>query len=255
MTPRRRGKDALGWALIVGALLTLGGVGAAFALLRPPATDAETLCLRDTPVAAHTLILVDATDKLEKRHKRRLATVVAQERARLNPYDRLTLLALRPETPQEPRQLFSKCLPRQPGMVNPLFENPTMAQRAWDETIGSALDSAIRRAGAGGGADTSPIAAALRAAAADPDFLTPNTQRRLVLVSDLLENDADGFSIYRADARPAPTPGAALAGVSLRIVTLDRPDEAARQRVARETFWLPFFEASGVVNVTWDVSG
>lgn len=255
MSARRRRKDALGWALIGAAFLIVGGVGAAFALLRPPAVDAQTLCLRDAPIAAHTLILVDATDKLAPRHKKRLATLVAQERARLKPYDRLTILALRPDAPQEPRLLFSKCLPRQPSLVNPLFENPTMAQADWDSTIGGALDSAIRRAGGGAGAASSPIAASIRAAAADPDFVTPETKRRFVLVSDLLENDAHGFSIYRDDSPPAAMTGAALEGVSLRVVTLDRPEEAARQQAARERFWTPFFAKSGATAVTWDISG
>jgi hypothetical protein len=255
MKPSRRRKDALGWALIGAAFLIIGGVGAAVTLLRPPTVDAQTLCLRDAPIAAHTVILVDATDKLAPRHKKRLAAVVAQERARLQPYDRLTILALRPDAPQEPRLLFSKCLPRQPNLVNPLVENPTMAQAEWDRTIGSALESAVRRAGGGTGADQSPIAASVRAAAADSDFVAPETKRRFVLVSDLLENDAHGFSIYRSDAPATAVPGAALAGVSLRIVTLDRPDEAARQQAAREAFWKPFFAASGAAAVTWDISG
>ena len=181
------------------ALLIIGG--GAVTLLRPPVVDGQTLCLQDAPIAAHTVILVDATDKLAPRHKKRLAAVVAQERAQLHPYDRLTILALRPDAPQEPRLLFSKCLPRQPNLVNPLFENPTMAQAERDRTIVSALESAVRRARGGTGANLSPIAASVRAAAADSDFVTQETKRRFVLVSDLLENDARGFSIYRSDAQ------------------------------------------------------
>jgi hypothetical protein len=251
----RRRKDALGWVLIAAGFLIIGGVGAAVSLMRPPAVDAQTLCLRDAPIAAHTLILVDATDKLEPRHKKRLAAVVAQERARLKPYDRLTVLALRPDAPQEPKLLFSKCLPRQPNLVNPLFENPALAQAEWDKTIGSALETAVRRAGGGAAADYSPIAASIRAAAADPDFALPSANRRFVLISDLLENDPSGFSIYRAQPQNKGMPAAALAGVTLRIITLDRPDEAARQDIARTVFWPEFFTASGASAISWDVSG
>jgi hypothetical protein len=251
---KRRGKDALGWLLIALAFLMLGGVGATFALLRPPAVDSETLCRRDAPVAAHTVVLVDATDKLEPRHRKRLTVAVAQERARLNPYDRLTILALRPDAPQEPRLLFSKCLPRQPSLVNPLFENPAMAQEKWDETIGKALDSAVRRAGGGSGAPVSPIAASLRAAAADPDFTAPGLARRLVLISDLLENDAHGYSVYRQTAPGEPT-RAALDGVSVRVITFDRPADTARQEAAKAAFWAPFFAASGAKDIVWDAPG
>ncbi len=203
---------------------------------------------------AHTIVLVDATDKLEPRHRKRLTVAIAQERARLNPYDRLSILALRPDSPQEPRLLFSKCLPRQPSLVNPLFENPAMAQEKWNETIGKALDAAVRRAAGGSGASVSPISASLRAAAADPDFTTPGLARRVVLISDLLENDARGYSVYR-QAEPSEPARAALDGASVRVVTLDRPDDVARQDAAKTMFWTPFFAASGAGDVVWDAPG
>ena len=70
---RRRGaaaRNALGVALILVAMIVLGGLGGAAFMLRPPPTDAETLCRTDAPLTAHTIILVDATDRLEPRHRR-----------------------------------------------------------------------------------------------------------------------------------------------------------------------------------------
>ncbi|MCR6645088.1 MAG: hypothetical protein NVV62_11595 [Terricaulis sp.] len=40
--------------------------------------------------------------------------MLAQERARLSQYERLTVLRLNPRRPQEPAILFSRCLPRPP---------------------------------------------------------------------------------------------------------------------------------------------
>ena len=86
------------------------------------------------------------------------------------------------------------------------------AAGAVGRSIGKALRSATRRAGAASPAPVSPILAALRAAAADPDFDPRVAKRRLVLISDLLENDPAGYSAYRpmgeadlarATARPA----------------------------------------------------
>jgi len=83
--PRRSagGRDVLGVVLIVAAVLVLGGLAGATFVLRPPPTDAETLCRTDAPLGAHTIILVDSTDRLEPRHRRKLRAVLAQERARL----------------------------------------------------------------------------------------------------------------------------------------------------------------------------
>jgi hypothetical protein len=194
---RRRGAGArkvLGVALIGIAMLVLGGLGAASFLMRAPPTDPDTLCRTDALLGAHTIILVDATDRLEMRHRRKLAAVLAQERARLSQFDRLTIMRLSVRHPQEPSILFSKCLPRPPEQTNPLFENARMVQQQWDEDFAEALDRAPRSAGSSGPARASPILAGLRAVAADPDFGEEILQRRLVLMSDLLEHDAQGFS-------------------------------------------------------------
>jgi hypothetical protein len=58
-------RNVLGVALIGIAMLVLGGLGAASFLMRAPPTDPETLCRTDALLAAHTIILVDATDRLE----------------------------------------------------------------------------------------------------------------------------------------------------------------------------------------------
>ncbi len=255
-----RAQNFIGVVLIALVLLTLGGFAAAAILLRPPPVDAETLCRSDQPIHAHTIILVDATDRLERRHKRKLEALATQERARLSQYDRLTLMRLDPRHPQEPRVLFSKCLPRPPNMTNPLFENARFAQREWDETFADALDRALRSAGSSGPAHASPILAGLRAIAADPDFGAEIPQRRLVVVSDLMEHDPDGFSLYARAVDYSrwntgdPNGPADLSDIDLRIAMLDRPDIAERQADARDHFWAFYFDQSGAKSVRFDPS-
>ncbi len=260
MTRRRGagGRNALGIALIVVAMLVLGGLGGAALMLRAPPTDAETLCRTDASLQAHTIVLVDSTDRLEARHRRKLRAVLAQERARLGQYDRLTIMRISVRRPQEPTILFSKCLPRPPEDANPLFENARMTQATWDEEFAQALDSALRSAGAGGPQRASPIIAAVRAVAADPEFGAEIPHRRLVLMSDLLEHNPQGFSLYVPDANYAawraasPNGAPDLARVDLRIVPIDRPDNAARQAFAMEQFWPAFFDAADVQSVSTD---
>jgi len=261
MSRRARGagaRNALGLVLLTLALVVLGGLGAAAFMLRPPPTDAETLCRTDAPLGAHTIILVDATDRLEGRHRRKLRADLAQERARLTQYDRLTIMRLNVRRPQEPSILFSKCLPRPPEQTNPLFENARMVQQRWDEDFAAALDSALRSAASSGPARASPIVAGLRAVAADPDYDAAISHRRLVLVSDMLEHNPQGFSLYVSTANYAawraqsPNDPPDFARVDLRIVPLDRPDHAAQQAAALEQFWLAFFDAADVQTVSID---
>lgn len=247
---RAQASSVLGVALIVLVFCVLGGLGAAAFLLRAPPTDEASLCRTDAPLAAHTLVLVDATDRLEPRHRRKLRAVLGQERARLRQYDRLTLARLNVRRPQEPVILFSKCLPRPPEQINPLFENGRLVQQRWDESFADALDRALRSAQAGAGARASPILAGLRAIAADPDFGAEIPNRRLVLVSDLLEHDPSGFSLYAEGATFAAWRSATpfgppdLARVDIRVVPLDRPDVAARQAFALQQFWPAYFNAA-----------
>ena len=193
--PRRRKSDGWGWALIAIVFAALIALGAAGFVLRPPPTDPDTLCRTDRPLSAHTVILVDASDKLEPRHRKRLRAAIDTERARLAPYDRLTILRIRPDAPSEPRVLFSKCLPRDAAHANPLFENPKFAQERWDQAVGSSLKSAESRAGNGGGASASPIVRGPFAISADPDFAPHVPKRRLILISDLFEYTPGGFSL------------------------------------------------------------
>ncbi len=252
------GRGLLGAALIVVAVAILGGLGGAAFMLRAPPTDFETLCRTDAALTAHTIVLVDSTDRLEPRHRRKLRAVMAQERARLAQYDRLTLMRLNVRRPQEPTILFSRCLPRLPEQTNPLFENARLTQQRWDEDFAQALDTALRSAQAGGAQRTSPILAGVRAVAADPDFGTEIPARRLVLVSDLLEHNPQGFSLYAAEAGYATWRAASPVGppdlsrIDLRLVPLDRPDHAARQAAALEHFWPAFLAAADVQSVSID---
>jgi len=258
---RKRGegaRGALGVVLIALAALVLGGLGAASFLLRAPPADAETLCRTDAPIGAHTIILVDATDRLETRHRRKLSAVLAQERARLGQFDRLTIMRINVRRPQEPTILFSKCLPRPPEQTNPLFENARLTQQRWDEDFAEALERALRSAGASGPARASPIIAGLRAVAADPDFSSDIARRRLVLMSDLLEHDPDSFSLYVSDAdyaawvQTSPTSPPDFSRVDLRIVPIDRPGHAALQAQALDRFWSAFFDAAEARSVSID---
>lgn len=255
---RRRRKDLLGVALIFAVVLVLAGVGAAATMFRTPAFDAQTLCLKDGPPPAQTLLLVDATDRLDVRHQRRLKTIALQEAARLPRWGKLTVLTLRPDAESAPRELFSACTPGDRASANPLWENvqrlETLKRTQFDEPLDAALSGArgVR------GAEGSPIVEGLYAAASDPEFAT-SPARRLVLVSDLLQY-SPRFSLYEAGADWAAyqaSQGAVrtppdLGAVNVRVVVLERRNRGDAQTAAQERFWSPYFENAGAKSVAWE---
>lgn len=258
----RRGRDALGVVLIGLAACVLLGLGLGASLVRGPPVDAETGCRTDQPPAAHTIILVDATDRLSPRHKRALLAAVTEEQRRLSRYDRLSVFVLDADNPRELRRLFSACDPGDGRSVNALIANPRAAQERWEEGFAAPLQEALNRVNGGGSADWSPIVEGLAAAAADPTFSPTIAERRIVLSTDLLEHHPDGFSLFRVGATYAAfvaTPeGRAtspdLTGVAVRILTQDRADRAEAQHAAREAFWAPLLAEAGAQSVTFDPS-
>ncbi len=256
----RGARDGLGVVLLILAGLGLAGLGFGAAFLRGPPVDPETGCRTDRAPAAHTLIVIDATDRLSPRHLRRLRAAAEEERARLQRHDRLTLAVIDPDDPRELRRLFSACDPGDGRSVNPLIANPAQAQARWQEGFAAPLDEALRRINGGGAAGWSPIVEAMAAAAAEPDFGPAVATRRLVLSSDLLEHHPDGFSLFRegsdlAQFRAAPEGQAIaldLSGISVRVLTQDHPERGERQRAARAAFWEPLLDEAGAESVAFD---
>lgn len=256
---RRRRQDMLGIALIVAAIALVAGVGAAATLLRTPEYDSETLCLKAGAPPAETVLLVDATDRLDVRHLRRLKTIATQEAARLPRWGKLTVLSLRPDVESAPRTLFSACTPGDRASANPLWENlqrlETQKRTQFDEPLAAALSGARGTRSA----DGSPIVEGLFAAAAEPGFAAA-PKRRLVLVSDLLQYAPGRFSLYQAGAdwlSYKTSPGALrtppdLADVDVRVVALERRDRGAEQTNAQSAFWTPYFDEAGARSIAWE---
>lgn len=253
----KRRKDLLGAGLIALALLALGGVGAGAMFLRTPAHDAQTLCLKDKPPPLHVRILVDATDRLNARHQKRLRTIVAEEAARLPRWGRLSLMSLRPDAEREPRLLFSACTPGDRTNANPIWEDVAGLERKRADFFEAPLKEALSGAKGGRGADGSPIVEGVYAAVSDPDFA--GESRRFVLVSDLLQHAPGRFTLYDAtqtwetyrQSQGALRTPPDLSDVTVRVASLERPDRGAQQANARAAFWQPYFDEARADEVIW----
>lgn len=254
---QKRRKDAMGAALIAVVLLALGGIGVAAMQLRTPAHDPETLCLIDGRPPLHTLMLVDATDRLNSRHQKRLKAIAREEAARLPRWGRLTLLSLRPDAERDPRLLFSACTPGDRSDANPIWENVGDLEQKRADFFDDPLDAALSGAKGGRSAEGSPIVEGLYAAASDSDFA--GVRQRIVLVSDLLQYAPGRFSLYDSvqtwekyrESKGALRSPPELDGVAVRVVVLERADRAAAQDNARANFWTPYFEDAGAAEVIW----
>ena len=198
---RRRRKRALRQAgAIAGLILAfgiLGGMVYAYAAHRPPPLDPKTLCRTDARLQGHTLMLIDASDPLPPMEAERVRAIAAAEREKLARYDKLTILLLNPSRPYEPKVAFSKCSPGSGLIVNPWIENGDQIKRRFAEAIEAPLDRRIGRAVKGKGARSSPILETISTIPRRFDFTAAIPRRRLIIVSDLLQNSPGGYSHYQ----------------------------------------------------------
>ncbi len=244
------------WGFI---LASAGGLGmAAMTMIgRPP--DPVALCRKGGPVAASTVVLVDTTDALSDIQRRRLETTIAAERDRLSSGGRLSVLAISALSPDEPVEIASLCDPGNASDVNPLFQTESRAQARFADEFDKPLAQAIDQAARGSVADRSPIIESMSGTLNRPDFDTRTINRRLVVISDMLEYRKGGYSqlkggdLWRGYVASGLCERALLdlRGVSVAIDYLARPAYAGAQGEAHRSFWRRLLTEAGAADVTF----
>lgn len=239
-------------------LLTAGFGTAGIALMtREP--DPSILCARGAGLRASTLIIVDPTDAFAEVQRRRVRATIEGERDRLAHGGKLTVLVLGDAAPAEPMEIVSVCNPGRPGDLNPLFETVRTAERRWADAFAEPIDAAIRRASDYPPSANSPIIATIAAGLTRPDFDARVPERRLVLISDLLEHQKGGYSqlaggdfwkAYSGSelARQGPLD---LRGLVVSVDYLVRPQFAAIQGERHRRFWQRLFAEAGAREIVF----
>ena len=139
--------------------------------------------------------------------------------------------------------------------MNQLYQNPQLARQRWERDFASTVSGAIEKLLQMPEAATSPIFEAIQAVALqtfDDPALDDVHDRRLVLVSDLMQNVPGHLRMY--DAIPkfddfARTPywldvKADLEDVDVTVLYLQRPT-SQRLWTSQVEFWSRYFDAQG----------
>lgn len=258
------GRDLLG----IFNLLIVAGVVAAvsyFALtLRPAEYDAETLCIAGI-VPPHRVVIIDKTDLYSQQQAAAIERIILTQRDTLAVGERLSLFEL-DESGRLDDSNFSLCNPGSGDQVNPLYRNPDRIQARYESLFDTPLQQALADLVVPKDAPQSPILEALAELAQEPSMAQTVPGRRIILVSDMLQNSAI-FSVYGrsrgavfdrlppvADTVQAIREeyGMALAGVVLEIHLIERPGWESEQNGALRTYWTQVFSQLGVA-MSWQV--
>ena len=248
----RRGASNIGWYVAIGVcVLVIVGVfvGSQTLISKNKINDA-TLCHFDGPVNV-TAILLDLTDPLNNTQQARLKTNIENEIASSST-DTMISLGVVSEEPQRWGSLFAKCKPATGEQANALYENPSQIRDRYQREFLIPIRATIDATLVGKAENQSPIMEALQSlVASTPDFTRARGQRKLIIVSDMLQH-SDTISFYRGqgweyfsgrdgESRLATS----LSNVSVEIMRIPRSGNNTPPRELVGNFWTRYFDRQG----------
>jgi len=216
-------------------------------------TDASTLCPVDRPPAAVVVLLLDVSDEYTEAQRLALGNQVERLRASIPRLGLLEVYTVNRLGRSLSEPVLHICNPGDGATLNRLYQNPEFARKRW-MAFARELESVVEREASGGGLEYSPIFEAIQATALRTygSAKYDHTPKRLVLVSDLMQNTPGGLNMY--DGLPsfedfANSPyydqvRASLSDVVVTIQYLVRPSVSVQGR-AHVGFWESYFSAQG----------
>lgn len=252
----RLAKLAAIW-LVISAMLAGFGAAAFTMLSRPP--DAAVLCEAGSEIAVSSVVLVDTTDALTEIQQRRVRTTIEAERDRLVRGGKLSILAINAEEPEQPFELFSACNPGRAADENPLFVTTSAVDKRWIEKFAGPIERAIKEVTSAAGAESSPIIVSIAAVMTRPDFDARVPERRLLILSDMLQHEPNGYTqlgggdIWKTFSQSdlAQRASLDLRGVTVAIDYLMREKYARVQGEKHRAFWQRLFVEAGATSVSF----
>ena len=258
-----RAKDILGIFNIIIVLAILGGISYLAFALRPADYDPRTLCLTgETP--PHIAIVIDKTDLYSNAQRNDIEAIVLDRRNTLGIGEKLSLHELDASGALVNTNNFELCNPGRGDQINPLYRNAQRIEARYQAFFEGPLKASLDDLVEPKESPRSPIIEAIARLSTQGDFGADVPARRIVLVSDMLQNSAL-FTVYgrnRANlpqSLPEPAQAAAqieqafgdgLAGVTIEIYLIPRRGWEGAQDGPLQSYWNEVFRELGM-RVRW----
>lgn len=192
----RRDRDAANRryaGFTAGVLFSVLALSLSVWVLRPADLDAATLCPTDRPLAGHTVVIVDRTDRWTQAMGSALTQLVENAQRDTDKYEKFSIVSL--DANQSVHPLFSICNPGEPTFWSDLYRGRRYTTRDFEDRFVGAAESVIEQVREPSEARTSPIVEYVHRWLGSDDFNPSIRHRRLILVSDMRQN-SPLYSIY-----------------------------------------------------------
>lgn len=249
--PRPRERGPWFWRSAIGVMLiSVIGLFSVAAFNAAPALDPATECRADRKDPAHTVLLIDQSDPFSENDLAWVDELIEAEARALPRFGRLSVVLPNSAQPFEPMTLYAHCSPGSIDDANPILQNPRMIDDTWREHFYAPLSETVSETLKTTSQPSSPLFEALYAVGDRADFQDNRENRRLVIVSDLMQH-SDSFSFYRKGADLAAYSETSLAR---QVPRFDGVDVVARI-VPRQEYDLPIGELKAFWRSYFDQTG
>ena len=223
--------------------------------------DENSLCPVEAGASAYTAILFDRSDQYNEIQKAELSKYFDALEKGLIIGEKVSIFLIDQNSPENIKPIFSLCNPDDGSASNPLYENPRLLKKRWEEKFGSKLNSILGEITKKSSSDISPILEMIQAVSVEGfPSNSDHKRKRLVIVSDMLHNMPE-YSQYR-DSVDMETLMARkhyfqhvrtdLRGVDVTILYIRREGAENLQNRRHAEFWARYVEEMGgtLVRVT-----
>lgn len=237
-------------ACVLSALVVLTGT---VWLLRPATLDPETLCPTSRPIAGHTVVIVDRTDRWTPAMSGALSQLIENAQRNTQQYQKFSIVSL--DADQSTHPLFSVCNPGAPSFWSDLYRGHRYTQADFQQKFVGAADRVVEGVSAPAEAPSSPIVEYVHRWLGSDDFNASTPDRHLILVSDMRQN-SPLFSVYtaRSDAGLASVVqqqfGPSARGVAFDVYFIAHGQDHNVSETAVRTAWDRAFSQIGA-HYTW----
>lgn len=182
---------AIGTAAVLVGILVLS---VTVWLFRPVDLNTATLCPLNRPLAGHTLVILDRSDRWHPAMGDALTRLVEEAQRNTKQHEKFSIVSL--DATQSAHPLFSVCNPGAPTFVSDLYRGHRYTEHDFAERFVGAAERVVEQIRAPEEASSSPIVEYVHRWLGADDFNTAVPNRRLILVSDMRQN-SPLYSMYR----------------------------------------------------------
>ena len=247
-------KTVIGYIIIGICVIILGSTVISALVLKGEKCDPETFCRDD--VSAHTIVVLDKTDKLNSNQQRAILNYINREKSRLDTFEKFSIFTLTDSSYANPDPIFSKCCPGTGKEANQLYQNPRKIQLRFDQLFSKPLKENMSDIFSNDIGSKSPIMEMIRDLSFRDDFGEAVQKRTLIIISDMMQNTlnysqySDSLDYTDFSQQPyADELTTNLGSVDVIILYLHRDHLRKIQGKRHLSFWKRYLEETGAGNI------